>query len=179
MSHEFCCKPFAGRIKNHLPLPIGRELLDRIVELTQSIPNFPRILNCDLWPVLQHARVSSPNVGASKVFISGTPYALDPYRQFVTPVYAVFFFTQQRTPISPGGTEEIIVSILSQNITLQGYLRDRLDSVREIPTVAMDEPDDGVNLAIFNAGGLARRSPIGGCPQFFSHPKAFTSPYAL
>jgi hypothetical protein len=84
MSHEFYCKPFAGRIRNNLPPPTGREL-------TQSIPNFPRILNRDLRPVLRHARVSSPNAGASNVFISGIPYALDSYRQFITPVYAVFF----------------------------------------------------------------------------------------
>jgi hypothetical protein len=99
MSHEFCCKPFAGRIRNHLPPPMGRELLDHIVELAQSIPNFPRILNRDLRPVLQHARVSSPNAGASNMFISGIPYALHSYWQFITPVYAVFFRTQQRIPI--------------------------------------------------------------------------------
>jgi hypothetical protein len=40
MPHEFCCKPFTDRIKNHLPPPMGRELLDYIVELTQSIPPF-------------------------------------------------------------------------------------------------------------------------------------------
>jgi hypothetical protein len=78
---------------------------------------------------------------------------LDSCRQFITPVYAVFSRTQQRIPISPGGTEEIIVSILSQNRTLQGCLRDWLDSIREIVIVAMDEPDDGMNLAIFNAEG--------------------------
>jgi hypothetical protein len=43
------------------------------------------------------------------------------------------------------------LSLLFSHKTLQGYLRDRLDSVREIVTVAMDEPDDGMNLAIFNA----------------------------
>jgi hypothetical protein len=75
------------------------------------------------------------------------------YRQFITPVYAVFFRIQQRIPIPPGCTEEIIVSTVSQNRTLQGYLRDRLDSVREIATVAMDEPDDGMNLVISNAEG--------------------------
>jgi hypothetical protein len=112
MSHESCCKPFAGRIRNRLPPPMGRELLDHIVELTLSIPNFPRILNRDLRPVLQHARVSPPNASASNVFISGIPYALDSYRQFITPVYAVFFRTQQRIPIPPGSTEEIIASIL-------------------------------------------------------------------
>jgi hypothetical protein len=110
-SHEFCCKPFAGRIRNHLPPPMGRELLDHIVELTKSIPNFPRILNRDLRLVLQHARVSSPNASASNVFISGIPYALDSYRQFITPVSPVFFRTQQRIPIPPGGKEEIIASI--------------------------------------------------------------------
>jgi hypothetical protein len=93
MFHGFCCKPFAGRINNHLPPPMGRELLDHIVELTQSIPNFPRILNRDLRAVLQHARVSLPNAGASSVFISGIPSALDSYLRFITPVYAVFFRT--------------------------------------------------------------------------------------
>jgi hypothetical protein len=115
ISHEFCCKPFVGRIRNHSPPPIGRELLDHIVELTQSIPNSPRILNRDLPPIFQYARVSSPNAGAPNVFISGIPYALDSYRQFITPVHAVFFRTQQQIPIPPGGTEEIIASILSQN----------------------------------------------------------------
>jgi hypothetical protein len=153
MFYEFCCKPFAGRIRNHLPPPMDRELFDHVVELTQSIPNCPRILNRDLLPVLQHARVSPPNVAASNVFISGIPYALDSYRQFITPVYAVFFRTQQRIPNPPGGIEEIIASILSQNKTFQGYLRDRLDSVREIAPVAMDEPGDGMNLAIFDAEG--------------------------
>jgi hypothetical protein len=88
------------------------------------------------------------------MLISGVPYALDSYWQFVTPVYAVFVRTQQRISIPHGGTEEIITSILSQNRTLQGYLIDRLDSVREIATVVMDEPNDGMNLAIFNAEGI-------------------------
>jgi hypothetical protein len=122
MSHEFGGKPFVGRIRNHLLPPMGRELLDHIVELTQSIPDFPWILNCDLQPVLQHARVSSPNSGASNVFISGIPYAFDSYRQLVTPVYTVFFRKQQRIPVAPGGIEEIIASLLSQNRTLQDYL---------------------------------------------------------
>jgi hypothetical protein len=87
------------------------------------------------------------------VFISGIPHALDSYRQFISPVYVVFFRTQQRISIPPGDTEDTIASVLSQNRTTQGYLRDRLDSVREIATVAMDEPDDGMNLAIVNAEG--------------------------
>jgi hypothetical protein len=158
---------------------MGRELLDHIVELTQSNSNFPWILNRDLRPVLQHARVSSSNAGASSVFISGIPYALDSCRQFVTPVYALFFRTQQRIPMPPGGTEEIIASILSQNRTLQGYLRDGLASVREIATVAMDEPDDGVNLAIFNAeGALLDDHQLEVVRNSYHIQKAFTGRYA-
>jgi hypothetical protein len=82
--YEFCGKLFAGRIRNHMPPPMGREMLDHNFELTQSIPNFPRILNLDFRPVLQHAPVSSLNVGASNVFISGIPYALDSYRHFLS-----------------------------------------------------------------------------------------------
>jgi hypothetical protein len=37
------------------------------------------------------------------------------------------------------------------NRPLQGDLRDRLYSVQEISTLAMDEPDDRMSLAIFNA----------------------------
>jgi hypothetical protein len=52
---------------------MDEELLQRIVRLTDSNPNFPRILNRDLRSVLQHACVSSPNAGASSLFISGIP----------------------------------------------------------------------------------------------------------
>jgi hypothetical protein len=89
--------------------------------------------------------------GGITMFISGIPYALDCDRQFITPVCAIFFRTHRRIPTPPGGAEEIIAYILSRNRTRQGYLRDRLDSVREIATVATDEPDNGMNLAVFNA----------------------------
>jgi hypothetical protein len=87
------------------------------------------------------------------VFVSGIPSALNSDRRFTTSVYAVFFRTQQRIPIPPGGTKQIVTSILSQNRTLQGYFRDRFDSLREIAIAAMDEPDNRMNLAIFNAKG--------------------------
>jgi hypothetical protein len=44
----------------------------------------------------------------------------------------------------------MIPFILSQNRAFQSYLRDHLDYVRVIATVAMDEPDNRMNLAIFN-----------------------------
>jgi hypothetical protein len=55
----------------------------------------------------------------------------------------------------PGDIQKIINVILPQNGTLEGYFRDRLDSVRQIASVSMNEPDEEVNLAIFNADGIA------------------------
>jgi hypothetical protein len=78
---------------------MDQRLLDRIVDLTYSNPNFPRILNRDLRPVIQRACISSPNGRASNVFISGIPYALDADRPFTAPVYAVFSRGQRGLPI--------------------------------------------------------------------------------
>jgi hypothetical protein len=150
-----------------------------MVELIPSSSNFPCILDRDLQPVLQHACVSSPNVAASNLFISGIPYALDSKRQFTSPAYAVFLRTHQRVSILPRSTEQIIAGILSEDITLQGCLRNRLDSVGEMTSVDMDEPHDGTNLAIFMWSRLAQRSTIGGYPRFLSLSKAFTSLCAL
>jgi hypothetical protein len=80
-------------------------LLNRIVQLTKSNPNVPRILSRDLPPVLQHALISSPNAGASNVFISGIPYALDRY--------AVFSRSDRDLPAPPNGITSIIAFILS------------------------------------------------------------------
>jgi hypothetical protein len=98
-------------------------LLDRTVHFTKSNPNFSRILNRDLQPVLQYACVWSPNASGLNLFISGIPYALDTYRQFTTSVYAVFSRNDRGLLAPSGDTEEIITFILSQNHTLQHYLR--------------------------------------------------------
>jgi hypothetical protein len=127
------------------------ELLNRIVELTQSSPNFRRTLNRDLRSVLQHAFVSSPNAGASNLFIPSIACVLDSHLKFAPWVYAVFFRTHQWIPMPPGDAEEITSLIFSQDRILQSYVRDRLDSVQEIVTVAMAGRDNGMNLAIFNA----------------------------
>jgi hypothetical protein len=103
--------------------------------------------------VLQHACVSSPNAVASTLCISGIPDALDTYRQFNTPVYAVFSLTERALPIPPGEIENIIAFILMHNETLRSYVRVRLTSVREIGIVSMDEPDEGINFALSNAEG--------------------------
>jgi hypothetical protein len=76
------------------------------------------------------------------------------YGQFTTPVDTVFSRNDRGLPIPPGEIEEIITFILCQNRTFAGYLRDRLGSLREICFVSMNEPDEGMNLAVFNAHGL-------------------------
>jgi hypothetical protein len=118
MFHEFRCRPFSDRIQSNLPRPLDQRLLDRIADLTDSDPNFPRILNYDLRPVIQHVCVSSPNGPTSSVFISGISYALDIYPQFITPVNAVFSRGRQSLPIPPGDIQETIKVILAQNETL-------------------------------------------------------------
>jgi hypothetical protein len=133
---------------------MDKRLLNCVVQLSESRPNFPRILNHDLQSVLQYTRISAPNGLASNLFISSVPYALDTYHQFTTPVYAVFSRNDRGLPMPPGEIKEIIASILSQNRTLAGYLRDRSDPLREIGIVSMNEPDEGMNLAVFNAEDL-------------------------
>jgi hypothetical protein len=133
---------------------MDKGLLNRILELTESNRKFPRVLNHDLRPVLQYACVSSPNAKASNLFISGVRYALDTYRQFTTPDDAVFSRNDRELPRPPGDIEEIIDFITSQNITLRRYLRDRLDSLRQIGIVSINESGEGMNLAVFSAEGL-------------------------
>jgi hypothetical protein len=132
---------------------MNEELLQRIIRLTESNPNFPRILNRYLRPVLQHTWVSSPNTGVASLFISRISYALDADRQFGWPVYVVFDRRDRGFSTSPRDIQEIIALVLSKNETLRGYLRDRLSSAREIAAVSMNEPDEGMNLAVFNAEG--------------------------
>jgi hypothetical protein len=79
---------------------------------------------------------------------------LDTYRQFITALYDVFSRGQRGLPMPPGDVKEIINVILDQSETLPGYLRDRLDSVRQITSASMNEPGEGMNLAIFNADGI-------------------------
>jgi hypothetical protein len=127
-------------------------LLNHIIELTESNQNCPRLLNRDLRPVLRYACVSWLNAKASNDFMSGISYAFDTYREFTTPVYAVFNRNDRGLPRQPGDIQEIIDFIPSQNRTLRGYLRDRSDSLQRIGIESMNESDKGMNLAVFNPG---------------------------
>jgi hypothetical protein len=157
MPEGFCCKPFHDMIKPHLPTQMDPELLDRILESSHAKPNFPRVLNRQLRPVTQYACVTSPNAGFSNLFISGIPYAVDSFRQFTSPVYAVFSRMDKHLDLMTDSelqeVADIIESILRKNDKLNDYVRNRLDCVREIGNVSMNEPDPGINLVIFNADG--------------------------
>jgi hypothetical protein len=50
--------------------------------------------------------------------------------------------------------EKAIVFTPFQTETLQGYLKDRLNSGRAIAIVLMNESDKGINLAIFSAAWI-------------------------
>jgi hypothetical protein len=69
---------------------MDREILARIEEQVRFNPNYARILNRDLRPVLQYANIHAPNAASSNLFIYGVPYGLDQWNQFQTIVYAIF-----------------------------------------------------------------------------------------
>jgi hypothetical protein len=154
MPDGFRCNPFRDRIRSNLPPPMDEGLLNRNIELIDSNQKIPRFLNRDLRSVLQYAFVSSLNAKASNLFTSGIPYALETYRQFTTLVYAVFSHNDRELPWPLGDIEESTDFILSQNRTLPGYLRDRLDLLRQISIEPVNESDEGMNVAVFNAEGL-------------------------
>jgi hypothetical protein len=56
--------------------------------------------------------------------LSGTPCTLSTYRQFVTPVHAVFGWNDWDLPTPGDDIESITIIALSQNGTDQSYLRD-------------------------------------------------------
>jgi hypothetical protein len=93
------CEGFQDTIREHLldsmPLEIRRLIEEFIVN---GQPNFLRSFNRYLRPVIQHTKIVSPNAAASAVFLTGTPYAIDSYRQFITPVYAMFNTLDRRSP---------------------------------------------------------------------------------
>jgi hypothetical protein len=105
--------------------------------------------------VIQNAKITSPNGPASTVFISGIPYAVDIFRQFLSPVYAIFDRSERRLAFSGQDARvgKIVTDVLAANPVLRADVRERLRSAGEIAFPGMDKPDQGMNLAIFNADG--------------------------
>jgi hypothetical protein len=86
-----CCESYEESIRLHLPQAMPLDIREEINHFTEmNDPNFPRRLNSYLRPVIQNAKIRSPNAIALKIFIIGFPYEVDSSRQFLTLVYAIF-----------------------------------------------------------------------------------------
>jgi hypothetical protein len=134
---------------------MDERILEAVEGASQCDANFARKMDRDLRPVIQNAKITSPNAPASTVFISGIPYAVDIFRQFLTPVYAIFDRFERRLAFSGQDARvgKIVTDVVAANRVLGAYVRERLRSAGEIAFPGKDEPDHGMNLAIFNANG--------------------------
>jgi hypothetical protein len=113
-------------MRDHLPHEFDPILLRRIEEFSGMQVNFPRILNRDLRPVVQNARMSGPRGGGATLFMSGIPYVLDPFRQFGTSVYAVFQKDHSGMAQQGGRTAGLISQLLKHNTVAGKNCRRRI-----------------------------------------------------
>jgi hypothetical protein len=154
------CNGYSEVIKNHLPQEMPMDLRREIERRTnETSPNFPRILNKDLRPVIENANIRSSRAGGSTVFITVFPSVRDSYRQFLTPVYSVFN-ALDRDPITMrGSTDTWIRRIVSENETFPEYIHDHTrKAVIEMQISVPGSIDQGINLAILNPDGIREHS---------------------
>jgi hypothetical protein len=150
MPHGFCGRLFEEHIVGYLPEPFDDILLQRIAEITPVDLRFPCSRNRELRPVIQNTKIRSPMAIASTLVISGTPYAVGPFRQFLTPVRAVFNRLESNHIPHSEPRENLISWLLNHNLVLRAHFRQRLNAARDIVIAALDEPDESMNIAILN-----------------------------
>jgi hypothetical protein len=92
----------------------------------ETSPNFLRIFNKDLRPVIQNVNIRSPRAGGSAIFITGIPYARDSYRQFLTALYPVFNAVDRNPATVRGSTDRFIRCIVPENETLEEDIHDHV-----------------------------------------------------
>jgi hypothetical protein len=80
-----------------------REEIDQLAEMNK--PNFARRPNRYRRPVIQNTKIASLNASASTVFITRIPDAIDSFRQFLRPVYAIFNATERHSSGNIGSIE--------------------------------------------------------------------------
>jgi hypothetical protein len=68
----------------------------------------------------------------------------------------IFWRMQHDVPISHRERDQLLALFLAKNNTLRNFVREGVDSMQETVRVSGDEPDQAVNLAIFNADGFIR-----------------------
>jgi hypothetical protein len=86
------------------------KIMSMIQNMTQATnANFPRVLDKVLCPVIRNAKISSPNASASTVFLSGFPFAVQTWRQFLAPVDGIFNPLDERAPAATQVQSPLIV----------------------------------------------------------------------
>jgi hypothetical protein len=90
------------------------------------------LLNRDLQPVIENAQIHWPNDATSSLWISGIPYGIDIFRQFVTPGCAIFHRCHRSLPIQLHYCGQPIADIFSDSDILKQYLRERLHSLKTL-----------------------------------------------
>jgi hypothetical protein len=122
--------------------------------------NFPRRLNKELRPVIQNANISSPRGPASSIFITGIPYAVDTYRQFLTPVYAIYNAMDRNARQPAHLNARLIQEMICVTPTIQTFMKESIDLGNRIMDVSGVAPkDEGMNLAILNCDGISDGAP--------------------
>jgi hypothetical protein len=145
-----CCESYQESTSVHLPTPMLWHIREEINQFTDiNDPNFPQLLNKYLRLVIEDSKIAFPNALASKVFITGVPYAVDSSRQFLTLVSAIFNALEHQSNGQMANNEHLIETILLQNPMLIIYLRKRLNKALErMQCFATGSTDTGMNLAI-------------------------------
>jgi hypothetical protein len=103
--------------------------------------------------------MSSPNVAASTVFLTGIPDALTSFRQCLAPVYAIFNMLDRESTGSEDVNIQLVRAILEHNKVLTDHTRPRISTaIAKIQVRLMRSADAGMNLAIMNADRISAQS---------------------
>jgi hypothetical protein len=97
------------------------------------------------------------------------PYAVDSFRQFLTPVYTIFNALDRESTGNEEMSSRLIRAILEQNELLRNHVRQRINSAVDRMRVRLVGCDDVMNLAIMNADGISAESAEFEVPSFPSN----------
>ena len=76
-SKNSCCRGYP-QIKDAVDIgPPPSDVINIFLKNKDKVPNYARIINYQLRPVIQNAKIHSPNATHSTIFVTGLPYAYD------------------------------------------------------------------------------------------------------
>jgi hypothetical protein len=148
-----CCEGFEQDIGENSPEPMPTNIRRAVEECTANgKPNFLRIINADLRPVIQNAQMSSSNAAASSVLLTVIPCALDSFRQLLRPAYAIFNKLDRESMGSEEMNIRLARAILEHNKVLRGHVRRRTSTaLAKMQIRLIGFADTATNLAVMNA----------------------------